>query len=205
MKIVVAATDEQWNELTNTRPETAWQRVNNSKDFMPNSDADAFFSLNSQSILPEFVSPGKPIFINSVTQTLADLKAPGNILRLNGWPGFLRRPAWEIAGEINENIKSVFEKTGIKINAVADEPGLIAGRIIAMIINEAYFAVNDEVSSKKEIDIAMKLGTNYPYGPFEWAALIGKNNILELLQKLSLTDTRYQPAELLIKEANGNN
>lgn len=74
-----------------------------------------------------------------------------------------------------------------------------------MIINEAYFAVNDEVSSKKEIDTAMKLGTNYPYGPFEWAALIGKNNILELLQKLSLTDTRYQPAELLIKEVNENN
>lgn len=205
MKIVVAATDDQWNELTNTRPETGWQRVSDCKDFIPNSDADAFFSLNSQAILPEFTSLGKPVFINSVTRTLADLKAPGNILRINGWHGFLRRPTWEIAGEVNENINSLFEKTGIKINAVADEPGLIAARIIAMIINEAYFAVNEDVSSKKEIDIAMRLGTNYPYGPFEWAALIGKKNILELLEKLSLTDTRYQPAKLLIKEANGNN
>lgn len=205
MKIVVAAKDEQWNELTNSRPETEWQRVSDCKDFITITDADAFFSLKSQSILPEFASLGKPVFINSVTQTLVDLNAPGNILRINGWPGFLRRPTWEIAGEINENIKSGLEKTGIKINVAADEPGLIAARIIAMIINEAYLAVNDEVSSKKEIDTAMKLGTNYPYGPFEWAAFIGKNNILELLQKLSLTDTRYQPAELLIKEVNENN
>ena len=205
MKIVVAATDEQWNELTNSRPETGWQRVSDCNDFMTNSDSDAFFSLNSQSILPGFASLAKPVFINSVTQNLVDLKAPGNILRINSWPGFLRRPTWEIAGEMNENIESVFEKMGIKINVVADEPGFIAARIIAMIINEAYFAVTDKVSSKKEIDTAMKLGTNYPYGPFEWAALIGKNNILELLQKLSLTDTRYQPAELLIKEVNENN
>jgi 3-hydroxybutyryl-CoA dehydrogenase len=205
MKIVVAATDEQWNELTNSRPETGWQRVSDCKDFITTTGADALFSLKSQSILPGFASLGKPVFINSVTQTLVDLNAPRNILRINGWPGFLRRPTWEIAGEINENIKSGLEKTGIKINVAADEPGLIAARIIAMIINEAYFALNDEVSSKKEIDTAMKLGTNYPYGPFEWAALIGKNNILELLQKLSLTDTSYQPAELLIKEVNENN
>jgi 3-hydroxyacyl-CoA dehydrogenase len=42
-----------------------------------------------------------------------------------------------------------------------------------MIINEAYFALEDNVSTKAETDIAMKLGTNYPYGPFEWGQLIG--------------------------------
>jgi 3-hydroxybutyryl-CoA dehydrogenase len=66
-----------------------------------------------------------------------------------------------------------------------------------MIINEAYFALDDAVSSKAEIDIAMKLGTNYPWGPFEWAEKIGLNNIYLLLQKLSLTNKRYQPAPTL--------
>ena len=74
-----------------------------------------------------------------------------------------------------------------------------------MIINEGYFAVEDNVSSKAEIDTAMKLGTNYPYGPFEWAELIGLNNILGLLQKLNLTDTRYQPSQLLMKAVKENN
>ena len=56
---------------------------------------------------------------------------------------------------------------------VPDEPGFIAARIIAMIINEAYYAKGEQISSEADIDIAMKLGTNYPLGPFEWARLIG--------------------------------
>ena len=70
-----------------------------------------------------------------------------------------------------------------------------------MIINEAFFALEDNVSSKAEIDTAMKLGTNYPFGPFEWAAVMGLENILALLQKLYTTDSRYKPSQLLITEA----
>src|ERR1700710_2457559 len=46
-------------------------------------------------------------------------------------------------------------------------------RVVAMIINEAYYALDAGVSSKESIDLAMKLGTGYPYGPFEWADRIG--------------------------------
>lgn len=202
MKIVVAATDEQWVELTGTRPDTEWTRVNGSKDFAAHHDAGIFFSLKDNILLPGFALLNRPIIINAVTETLAELNAPGNILRINGWAGFLQRVEWEIAGPVNENTKALFQNLKIKFNVVADEPGFIAARIIAMIINEAYFAVSDQVSSKSGIDTAMKLGTNYPYGPFEWADHIGKENILHLLQKLNLTDNRYQPASLLIKEVN---
>jgi len=65
-----------------------------------------------------------------------------------------------------------------------------------------YFTLAEEVSSKQETDIAMKLGTNYPYGPFEWAEKIGLKNILALLQQLGKEQQRYQPAALLEKEAN---
>ena len=47
----------------------------------------------------------------------------------------------------------------------------------------------------------MKLGTNYPYGPFEWSKKIGVQNIASLLTGLSQTEKRYQPADLLLKEA----
>ncbi len=212
MKIVVAASDEQWKELTGLRTQTEWQRVKAASAFNEYKNADAFFSLHNNDILAEFESFRKPIFINSVVQTLIDLAAPENVYRINGWRTFLKRSVWEIAGTIapqdsahgalrtNENVESVFKSLNIKINTVKDEPGFISARIIAMIINEGYFAVEDKVSSKAEIDTAMKLGTNYPYGPFEWAELIGLNNILGLLQKLNLTDTRYLPSELLIKE-----
>jgi 3-hydroxybutyryl-CoA dehydrogenase len=80
---------------------------------------------------------------------------------------------------------------------------LITPRVIATIVNEAYFALEQNVSTKEEIDIAMKLGTNYPMGPFEWSRKIGLKNIYSLLQKLSLTNERYQPCELLRTEASG--
>ena len=56
------------------------------------------------------------------------------------------------------------------------------------------------MSTKKEIDTAMKLGTNYPYGPFEWCEKIGKERVYQLLNHLSKTDERYHPAPGLVKE-----
>jgi 3-hydroxybutyryl-CoA dehydrogenase len=90
---------------------------------------------------------------------------------------------------------------GKNFELTADQPGFIAPRVIAMIINEAYFAKTEGVSSEEEIDIAMKLGTNYPKGPFEWKKEIGVEQILALLLKLSSTDTRYTPCDMLIREA----
>ncbi len=204
MKIVTAATDEQWNELMNTKSKIDWERVPDSTYFIQFNNADAYFSLKDNIIIPDFALLKKPVFINAVIQTLAEIKAPVNVVRLNGWPTFLQRPVWEIAGILDEIIITRFQNQGIKFNIMGDEPGFISARIIAMIINEAYFTVTDNISSKKEIDTAMKLGTSYPYGPFEWVELIGKQFILELLQKLNTTDARYQPAALLIKEVKEN-
>ena len=203
--VVVAASDEQWNELTGSRPGIDWQRAENAAAFNQYKDADAFFSLYNSEVLPEFESLKKPDFINSVVQTLTGATTAINIYRINGWATFLNRSVWEIAGTANDEVEVIFKSLNIKINFVKDESGFISARVIAMIINEAYFAVEDNVSSKAEIDTAMKLGTNYPLGPFEWAGLIGRGNILALLQKLYETDSRYKPSELLIKETTENN
>jgi 3-hydroxybutyryl-CoA dehydrogenase len=200
MMIVVSASDNQWNELAGLRSNIEWQRVEDAADFDQYKNADAFFSLKEGSIPAGFNFMAKPVIINSVVQTLSCLATPANVYRINGWAGFLNRPVWEVAGTANEEMETLFNILNIKTNFVKDEPGFISARIIAMIINEAYFAVEDNVSSKAEIDTAMKLGTNYPYGPFEWAALIGSGNILALLKKLYETDSRYRPAQLLTKE-----
>jgi 3-hydroxybutyryl-CoA dehydrogenase len=70
-----------------------------------------------------------------------------------------------------------------------------------MIINEAYLALGEQVSSREDINTAMKLGTNYPFGPFEWAERIGPARVARLLTKLSESQPRYAPAPLLLKEA----
>lgn len=201
MMIVVAASDDQWNELTATRTQVEWQRADTAADFEQYKHADAFFCLTGHEVPPALYSLSKPVIINSVIHTLAGLNLPANIYRINGWAGFLKRTVWEIAGDANEEIEAVFRSLHIGVNFVKDEPGFISARVIAMIINEAYFALEDGVSSKAEIDTAMKLGTNYPFGPFEWASQIGVDNVLRLLQKLYLTDNRYKPSQLLITEA----
>lgn len=204
MIIVVLAADNMWEALTANSVDLEWVKASDDFSFKNYKEADAFFILTDSTDF-NFIETAKPVFINSVTTTLKELNAADNILRINGWDSFIQRSVWEIAGKINDESKTIVEKINKKIFLVVDEPGFISAKIIAMIINEAYFALGDEVSSKNEIDTAMKLGTNYPYGPFEWAEKIGVKNIYDLLKKLSVTDKRYQPAPMLIAEAAKNN
>ena len=106
-----------------------------------------------------------------------------------------------MAGNISSRLQIIMTAINKQIITVKDEPGLIAARTIAMLVNEAYFAFESGVSSKEEIDIAMQLGTNYPYGLFAWADKIGVQNICSLLLVLQQQDSSYTPALLLQKEA----
>jgi 3-hydroxybutyryl-CoA dehydrogenase len=200
MKIVVSASDNQWEELTAHATDTEWVKAHHNFSFLQYDDADAFFILQECNNI-NYAETTKLIFINSVSTTLKELDTAFNVFRINGWNTFLSKSVWEIAGVTNESCNVVLKSINKKAIWVKDEPGLVSARIITMIINEAYFTLNDAVSSKAEIDIAMKLGTNYPCGPFEWAEKIGLNNIYFLLQKLSLTDKRYQPASMLATAA----
>lgn len=200
MKIVVVASDNQWMELTSNNTDIQWIRVAEHFSFADYEEADFFFLLQEETPIVK-IETQKPVIINSVTETLKGLKTPVNVIRINGWNTFLQRPLWEVAGTLSQNLTALFNKLNKTVKVVNDEPGFVSARIIAMIINEAYFAFGEKVSTKAEIDIAMKLGTNYPFGPFEWAEKIGLIKIYTLLQQLSLNDNRYQPAPMLISEA----
>lgn len=76
--------------------------------------------------------------------------------------------------------------------------GFIFPRTIVQIINEAHFALEEEVASKEDIDRAMKYGVNYPKGPFEWSLgreMYVKTLLSELLSKTG--DQRYRASHLL--------
>ncbi|HEV7780216.1 MAG TPA: 3-hydroxyacyl-CoA dehydrogenase family protein [Chitinophagaceae bacterium] len=141
------------------------------------------------------------IIVTAVNSTIHQL--PAGCIRINGWRTLLKRSVIEAAANEEdkaaaEKIFSAFNKT---IEWIPDIPGFITARVISMIINEAWFALEEKVSTPEEIDTAMKLGTNYPYGPFEWGEKIGLKNVYELLTMLAETNSRYKPATLLQKRA----
>lgn len=141
----------------------------------------------------------KPILTNTIQENL-----PHNFINYNGWNTCIKNNTIEI-GKVPEifiaTIKEICEAANWKLFMFSNLVGLPIQRTISMIINEAYFALEANVSSKKDIDIAMKLGTNYPYGPFEWSEKIGLIEIYSLLQKLSTYDIKFTPCKLLEKEA----
>ena len=143
----------------------------------------------------------KPVIVNSVSYTTKKIGA--DFIRINAWPGLLQRPVIEVAlpPAVNEAVlKDIFGQLQWNYVLAPDIAGMITARVLAAIINEAYYTLGARVSTREEIDIAMKLGTSYPYGPFEWAAKIGLNRIYELLVELSKVDERYVPAPLLKEE-----
>lgn len=200
MQIVVLANDVVFKTIKETNPAVNWVNVADVDSFSAYPDADAFFDLTENAAVNDHPVNGKPLFINSVT---AGLPVGKKATRINGWNGFLQHTTWEVAGHVSEKEKEILAALNKTIIECADEPGFIAARIIAMIINEAYFAKGENVSTEAEIDIAMKLGTNYPYGPFEWAEKIGIQQVYELLLQLAKQDARYQPSPSLTQKATG--
>jgi 3-hydroxybutyryl-CoA dehydrogenase len=143
-----------------------------------------------------------PVIVNAVSWTTKKIGA--DLIRINAWPGLLQRPITEIAipaGMSEATIQPIFESLQWKYVLAPDIAGMITARVLATIINEAYYTLAAQVSTREEIDIAMKLGTGYPYGPFEWSVKIGLARIYELLTELGSVDKRYMPAEMMKNEA----
>ena len=208
MRLVVLANEQLKEELLSTGINDSckvdW--INSSKGLSSYTDSDAVIDLlfehngNDSSHLTDLLT--RPVFVNSMNKTVAEIGLP--VIRINAWPGFLKRNIAEVSCNdvVRKNeAEKILGFLNRKAEWIPDIKGFISARIVSMIINEAYFALQENVSTKEEIDIAMKLGTNYPYGPFEWSKKIGLKNIAALLSELSISEKRYQPASLLLKEA----
>jgi 3-hydroxybutyryl-CoA dehydrogenase len=202
MQIVLLTNPGQKEELlSKQKSENADNKyVNDYDELLYYPDADAFFILHDDINIEQIKLFTKPVFINSVISTLDDLNLLQNVSRINAWPTFLQRNVWEVATKNRGFVNDIFEHLGWKYLITPDKPGFVAARIIAMIINEAFFTFQEKISTKEEIDIAMKSGTNYPYGPFEWAHKIGLLNIYNLLKSLNKNSEVYKVAVKMEEE-----
>ncbi len=204
MLLAVVADDKLKDELLyqGLKEGTSIEWLNKVDEFANYPDADAFIDLlfeksNDRILTLKKLFPN-PVIVNSI------ISLPENFIRINGWPTFLKRHVTEAACQ-NETMRAKAEEILLcfnkKLEWTPDIPGFISLRVIAMIINEAYFALEEKVSTKKEIDLAMKLGASYPFGPFEWSEKIGLKKVFNLLSEMSKLNNRYEPASLLKKEA----
>jgi len=122
-----------------------------------------------------------------------------------GLPTFVNRPVLEVSVTTKESespLKNICTQLATDFVCVEDRVGLVTPRVICIIINEAFYTLEEGIATRGDIDLAMKLGTNYPYGPFEWVKRIGINHVIELLDAVyrDTHDDRYKVCDLLRSE-----
>ena len=89
-----------------------------------------------------------------------------------------------------------------KVTAPAEDfPGFIVNRVLIPMINEAVYALHENVGTVASIDAALKLGANHPMGPLELGDFIGLDTCLSIMQVLhaGMGDSKYRPCPLLVK------
>jgi 3-hydroxybutyryl-CoA dehydrogenase len=98
-----------------------------------------------------------------------------------------------------EAAERFFASLGFVTEWVEDAPGLVLGRIVCQLVNEAWFAVGEGVGSPEDVDAGLTLGLNHPRGPVEWGAAIGTEHVLAVLDGLweERREERYRAAPLL--------
>jgi len=181
--------------------------------FVQGSDLVLDFILDEDPFQVEIYSdkPNTRILVNTAKISLAELSNLANhhlkskLFGFNGLPTFLNRSILEatvLNPEDESQLTELCKTLGTEYLLVDDRVGLVTPRIICMIINEAYYTAEEGTATREDIDLSMKLGTNYPYGPFEWCQRIGVKHVYELLEAVyeDTHDERYKICSQLKKE-----
>ncbi len=147
------------------------------------------------------------VIVSAVKSTLRRLVAQAGqpvrcqLYGINALRGMLKRSHWEISCYQPYTIHYILDwigKNNITIKFVADRVGMITPRILFAIINEAGWMLQEGGADTDAIDNAMKLGVNYPKGPFEWLNEIGIKDIVEVLAALKAeAGDKYRISDIL--------
>ena len=161
--------------------------------------------------LDQFLSPASVIatscLAHSTTELAAWTKNPERVVGFASFYPLKDRKVIELAAGMRSSdnalkaAEQLFNSVGKETIRVKDSAGLTFPRILSLIINEAARALEEGVASAEEIDIAMRLGVNYPQGPLRWADQIGLDEVLAVLEGLQREtgEDRYRPAPVLKK------
>jgi 3-hydroxybutyryl-CoA dehydrogenase len=98
-----------------------------------------------------------------------------------------------------EAAEDFFTRLGFAPEWVEDAPGLVLGRIVCQLVNEACFAVGEGIGSEDDVDTGLTLGMGHPRGPFAWCEAIGIQHVCATIDALwrERREERYRLAPLL--------
>jgi 3-hydroxybutyryl-CoA dehydrogenase len=154
---------------------------------------------------PDHDDPNALVCVLCVDGSLAELDVSGTAVGFHALPPFEDSRLVELtvtpgASESNAmRADAFFRSLGKEVVRVRDAPGLVLGRIVCQLVNEAAFAVSEHVGTAHDVDVAMRYGYNWPRGPLAWADEIELDHVLATLDALheELREERYRAAPLL--------
>ena len=154
---------------------------------------------------PEAPLQGGPQAICCTAGSLAALDPGGAAVGFHALPPLEQAGLVELtrridtAGSAAQAAERFFATLGKHTAWVGDSPGLVLGRIVCQLANEAAFALGEGVGSAADIDTGMVYGLNYPRGPLAWADEIGLDHVLSVLDALfeERREERYRAAPAL--------
>ncbi len=154
---------------------------------------------------PEAPLQGAPQAVCVAAGSLAVLDPGGSAVGFHALPPFSSTRLVELtrgpesAPSAISAAETFFESLGKRTLWVDDAPGLVLGRIVCQVVNEAAFALGEGLGSAEDIDAGMIHGLNYPRGILAWGDEIGLDHVLSVLEALSLErgEERYRVAPLL--------
>lgn len=142
----------------------------------------------------------------SVSEIAACTKRPEKVLGMHFFNPVHRMRLVELIRGLETNeetlvmAEEVSRRMGKETVRVRDLPGFATSRISAMVGNEAFYMLMEGVATPQEIDKAIKLGLNYPMGPFELGDLVGLDTRLRILNYLHKTlGEKFRPCPLLVQ------
>jgi len=151
---------------------------------------------------------GKWVIVSAVKRSLDDAvnewgdNIQCRLVGMNLLPTFIKREKQEISlynKEDKKELDAMLQNINWNPIIVQDRVGMVTPRVVLMIINEACYTVQEGTASIDNIDTGMKLGTNYPGGPFQWADEIGIKEVYETLLAIyeDTKEERYKICPLL--------
>lgn len=211
--------------ITETQKQNALARITPASDLQKLSDADLVIEaiVENEKIktklfadLDHITKPETILASNtssiSITSLAASTKRPEKIIGMHFMnPVPVMQLVEMIRGEKTsdqtyQSVCDAAQKMGKILVTSNDRPGFILNRILMPMINEAVYALHENVATAQDIDTGMKLGANHPMGPLALADLIGLDTCVSIMNVLyeGLKNEKYKPCPLLIEKVAAN-